>query len=201
MRSVGRPPKEVPQGEATRKRIHEVAVRLFAERGYHGTGVAEIGRAAGVRQGALYYHIGSKEELLFEVLKRHVAESLRGESAIVDGDRPPAEKLRLLITHHVATIAERRDDVVIYLREQDKLTGQRADELQRLREEVESVWWRVLQEGMAAGVFRPVERVEVNGLLGLANSVFYWYRPSGPLEPEEIAERFFALAAHGIQEG
>jgi len=199
-RPVGRPPRDVPQGEATRHRIQRVAVGLFAKQGYDGTGVAEIGRVAGVRQGALYYHIGSKEELLFQVLKAHVEESLQGEQAIVASDLDPAEKLRKLLTHHVATIAKRRAEVVVYLRDQDKLTGERARSLQRLRNEVESLWWRVFREGAEAGVFRPVDRVEVNGLLGMVNFVFYWYRADGQLGPEDIAERFYTLTLHGIHQ-
>jgi len=199
-RPVGRPPRDVPQGEATRQRIHRVAVELFAQRGYHGTGVAEIGKAAGVRQGALYYHIGSKEELLFQVLKAHVQESLRGELAIASSALPPAEKLKKLIAHHVSTIAKRRADVVVYLREQDKLTGERAQELQGLRAEVETLWRRVLREGAESGAFRPTDQIEVNGLLGMVNFVFYWYRPDGSMAPDEIAERFFALSLRGIHQ-
>ena len=182
----------------TRQRIHRVAVELFAEKGYHGTGVAEIGRAAGVRQGALYYHIGSKEELLFQVLKVHVEESLRGESAVVAGDLPPERKLEELIAHHVRTIAEHRDEVVIYLRDAGNLSGDRARELQRLRDEVEELWRQVLAEGVHAGVFRPVDQIEVNGLLGLVNTVYLWYRAAGRFAPGEIAGRFFALAFEGI---
>ena len=59
-----------------------VAAQLFAEKGYHGTGVAEIGEMAGLQRGALYYHIGSKEDLLLVLLRRHVEESLEGEERI-----------------------------------------------------------------------------------------------------------------------
>jgi AcrR family transcriptional regulator len=198
-RPVGRPPREVPQGDATRQRIVESAVELFAELGYHETGVAEIGRRAGVRQGALYYHIGSKEQLLYDVLRKHVEESLRGESAIAATDLPPEEKLARLIRHHVATVADRRAEVGIFLREQRHLTGGRARELQRLRDTVDGIWRDVLAEGVATGAFRPVDQIEVNGLLGMVNTVFLWYRPDGPMTPGQIAERFVALAVDGLR--
>jgi AcrR family transcriptional regulator len=198
-RPAGRPPKDVPQGDATRRRIREVATELFAEAGYHSTGTAEIGRRAGVRQGALYYHIGSKEELLYEVLKAHVEETLRGERAIAALDLPADGKLERLITHQVATIARRRDEVAIYLRERQHLTGQRATDLQELRDEVEQIWRRVVAEGVASGAFRAVDHIEINGLLGMVNMVFYWYRPDGELGPEDIARRFVDLALRGIR--
>ena len=43
-----------------------------------------------------------------------------------------------------------------------------------------------------------IDQIDVNGLLGMVNFVFYWYRPGGPMAPEEIAERFFELTLHGV---
>src|SRR5215469_17322934 len=50
----------------TRKRLLAAAADVFAERGYDGTRVADIAAAAGVSNGALYAHFGSKAELLVE---------------------------------------------------------------------------------------------------------------------------------------
>src|SRR5436309_3637837 len=55
-----------------REEILQIAARLFAENGYHGTGIAELGEAVGLGKGALYHHIGSKEDLLYEISSRHV---------------------------------------------------------------------------------------------------------------------------------
>jgi TetR/AcrR family transcriptional regulator, cholesterol catabolism regulator len=197
-RPVGRPPREVPQGDVTRQRIVRMAVELFAELGYHGTGVAEIARRSGVRQGALYYHIGSKEQLLYDVIRAHVDESFQGESTIAASDLAPDAKLAQLIRHHVATMIARRDEVGIYLREAHHLTGARARELQRLRDAVDGIWQDVLAEGVREGTFREVDQIEVNALLGTANTVALWYRPEGTLSPEEIADRFVTLAVRGL---
>ena len=49
-------------------------MRLFAERGYRGTSVGEIERAAGLapRSGALYQHFTSKEDVLEKAIERHL---------------------------------------------------------------------------------------------------------------------------------
>ncbi len=60
----------------TKDRILEVAARLFAEQGYHATGVAGILRASDVKSGSLYHFFASKEDLLVAVMQRHL-ESLR----------------------------------------------------------------------------------------------------------------------------
>ncbi|MFQ5530111.1 MAG: TetR/AcrR family transcriptional regulator [Gemmatimonadota bacterium] len=56
----------------TKDRILEAAARLFAERGYHATGVAGILRVAGVKSGSLYHFFSSKEDLLVAVMQHHL---------------------------------------------------------------------------------------------------------------------------------
>jgi AcrR family transcriptional regulator len=59
----------------TRERIVDEAMRLFGERGYRGTSVAQIEEAAGLTPGAggLYHHFSSKEALLAAGIERHLA--------------------------------------------------------------------------------------------------------------------------------
>jgi AcrR family transcriptional regulator len=49
--------------------ILEAAVRLFHERGYHATGVDDIGDAVGVSGPAIYRHFASKEDILLEAIR------------------------------------------------------------------------------------------------------------------------------------
>jgi AcrR family transcriptional regulator len=55
----------------TRERLLRAAADMFAERGYDGTRVADIAAAAGLSNGALYAHFGSKAELLVGALRAH----------------------------------------------------------------------------------------------------------------------------------
>ena len=197
-RRRGRPPGPSAQGADTRERILRVATEVFAEKGYHGTGVAEIGERAGIKRGALYYHIASKEELLFEVMRPHIEEVLAEAERIAASDLDPAEKLRRLMVHQVCTIAQRRAEVIIYFRDFDALKGERGAQLQQLRQRVEAAWRKVLEEGHEQGLFVTGDHVTVDGILGLVNWVYLWYRPEGELEPEEIAERYVALVLRGL---
>jgi AcrR family transcriptional regulator len=65
---------------------------VFAERGYDGTRVVDIAAAAGVSNGALYAHFGSKAELLVAALRAHGRRGLAGLLA-ADPDRPVTELL------------------------------------------------------------------------------------------------------------
>jgi len=58
---------------------------------------------------------------------------------------------------------------------------------------------RTLQEGIEMGLFRPVDiRVASLAIVGLCNSVLFWYQPSGRLSYDEIADSFFQVLHHGL---
>lgn len=197
-RRRGRPPAAVAQGPATRARLVQTAIELFSRNGFHGTGVNELAKAVGLGAGALYYHMGSKEELLADVLRAHIQEALTQARAIAGTDAEPLDKLKTLIFDHVRTITAHQDEVAIYIRDASALTGERAAELQDLREQVQDVWQQVLTDGYRAGQFRTDDPVVVNGLLGMLNMVYLWYRPDGPDSPEGIARKFTDMVIDGL---
>lgn len=184
--------------ESTKERILRMAAALFAEKGYHGTGVAELGRVAGIQRGALYYHIRSKEELLFELCKRHVEDAVDFGESLLATAVDPEEKLRQLIHRHLRMIVAHQSEIIVSFREMHWLTGTRAEYLRQLRDRYESVVRAILTEGVEQGRFRSAEPVLVNGLLGLISYAYLWFNPEGPLSADEIADRFADLALHGL---
>lgn len=196
VRRRGRPPASTA-GE-TRERIVRAAVELFAEKGFHATGVAEIGDRADVQRGALYYHIGSKEELLFQILRGYTELMYAEARAITDGPDDPITQLRKLIHSHLRLIIEHRREVAIQLRDVAALTGDRAADLQQLRDRVQHRWQRVIDAGHAAGLLRTADHVVTNSVLAMLNSVTLWYRPHGGHSPDEIADILAATVLDGI---
>jgi AcrR family transcriptional regulator len=57
--------------ETTKDRLAETAMRLFSEKGYESTSVADILKAAGANSGSLYHFFPTKQDLLLEVLRRY----------------------------------------------------------------------------------------------------------------------------------
>ncbi|MTE14531.1 TetR/AcrR family transcriptional regulator [Nocardia aurantiaca] len=197
-RRRGRPPASASGPGQTRERIVRAALELFAEKGFHGTGVAEIGDRADVQRGALYYHIGSKEELLWQILADYTRLMLAEAEQIASGSDHPAAKLRSLIHSHVRLIIDNRAAVAIQLRDVTALSGDRARELQELRDRIQALWQRVIDAGQAAGVLRTADHVVTNGVLGMLNTVTLWYRPGGQHTPDEIADILCTTVLDGL---
>lgn len=72
--------------EATHERIVSVAARAIRRQGYHGTGVADIMKEAGLTHGAFYAHFGSREAMLAEAAAQACAQSAATVAGVVAGE-------------------------------------------------------------------------------------------------------------------
>jgi AcrR family transcriptional regulator len=122
IRDVGRTPGA--NAADTAQRLLAAAADVFARRGYDGTRVCDIAAAAGVSNGALYAHFGSKAELLVGALRahgrRHLADLVAADpggpvaDALLASGRalahPPDDARGALVVE--ALVAARRDDDV-----------------------------------------------------------------------------------------
>jgi AcrR family transcriptional regulator len=75
------------RGNSTSSRIIEEAVRLFSEKGYHGTSIDDITEATGITKGAFYWHFRSKEDLLRKFLEDWETRFLDGLIQAVEGTK------------------------------------------------------------------------------------------------------------------
>ncbi|MEU6040272.1 TetR/AcrR family transcriptional regulator [Actinomadura sp. NPDC047616] len=62
--------KKADRGRATRDRLLDIALRLFAEHGYEGTSIEAVLAETQVSRGALYHHFPGKDALFAAVLER-----------------------------------------------------------------------------------------------------------------------------------
>jgi TetR/AcrR family transcriptional regulator, cholesterol catabolism regulator len=186
-------------GVARRGRILDEAARLFGRRGYHATSMREIADATGILPGSLYAHIASKEDLLYEIVLRAATEFLDALEVLRSEVVAPEARLRRAMRAHVGVVAENLDGAWVFHHEWKALTGERHQEIRRLRRRYERLWDDIV--GELPGATDP--RFARLLVLSAANWTYTWYRPEGPLSPEEVADRFtdLLLAGLGSKEG
>jgi AcrR family transcriptional regulator len=101
----------------TRADVVQAAGRLFAERGYHGTSMRDLGRELGLQGSSLYSHIRSKEDLLVDVVQRAADLFQIGadRATVQTGDERAT--LRALIAGHVDVLLDHVDEARTFLNE------------------------------------------------------------------------------------
>jgi AcrR family transcriptional regulator len=186
------------KGTMTKARILHAAAELFAKNGYHATGLSELGDAVGLGRGALYYHIGSKENLLYELSVRHVEEMVAYGEMILGSPLGAEERFRRLSRKLMRVISDNLPELTVFFREINSFSGERRDRIHELRERFEGVWLQVLSDGEGEGLFQHGDNLTVKAVLGMHNYSYLWIDPEGSLSPEEIADRFCDLLLHGL---
>ncbi|WP_163512696.1 TetR/AcrR family transcriptional regulator [Fodinicola acaciae] len=152
-----------------KEQILEIALELFATRGYHGVGMDDIGTAAGVTGPALYHHFAGKEAMLSAALIP-VSEGLRdGGRARLDAHTEPADQLAALVEFHVAFALERPAVIRIHFGELDRLPDESRRIVRKSQREYVEQWVDVLTR-LQPGLDADTARVRAQAAFGLMNS-------------------------------
>lgn len=189
-----------PRG-ARREEMVSAAAALFSTRGYHGTSMQHLGDALGLQRGSLYAHIGSKEELLFDVVDSGANHFLaRAEEILVSGD-PAKVKLEKLLVGHIETAIEHLDAATVFLNEWRYLSDEPRAAIQAKRDRYEQIVRLLIEAGKETGEFRGDADVRFAATLVLSagNWTYAWYRPGGELGPTEIGQKFAELVLRGLE--
>ncbi|WP_216589150.1 TetR/AcrR family transcriptional regulator [Streptomyces brasiliscabiei] len=169
-----------------REQILKEAARLFAERGFHGVGVDEIGAAVGISGPGLYRHFAGKDAMLAELLvgiseqlltgaKRRLAEAdgasggPSGGPGGVSAGRDAEAVLDSLIEGHIDFALDDRPLITLHDRELDRLRDSDRKLVRQLQRQYVELWVSVLRE-VHPTLAEPTARSAVHSVFGLLNS-------------------------------
>lgn len=181
-------------------RIRRVAAGLFAKKGFAGVGVAEIGEATGLGRGALYHHIQSKEDLLYDISSRYIKNLVETARRTVAQHPDPEDRIRRLSFDLMETVGLHLAEMTVCFREFEALAGEHYTNISRFHAEYEQIWIDAVSAGVASGAFREIdgEKVAVKGLLGMYFYSFLWLNSEGKYKPSEIGEIFADLFLRAV---
>jgi TetR/AcrR family transcriptional regulator len=182
----------------TLARILPEAARIFNRLGYHGTALDDVAQALGVTKAALYYHVQSKEELLFQCCKVPVEIGLEGIRRARILARAPDEQLRLALACYIEGMTDQLRGSVVIL-EEGTLSAAHYREVQAGRDAYERELREIIGRGIAEEVFEPCDpRVIGFAILGAMNWIPKWFRPEGDRSGKEIAKAFSSYLVRGL---
>lgn len=99
------------------RKILDVAVELFKEKGYMGSSVRDLATKLNIKAASLYAHIRSKEEILEWICFGIAQEFFDELQEVKNTDIAPREKLNLLLDKHLSVVLKNRDVTHIYSNE------------------------------------------------------------------------------------
>jgi len=181
--------------------IIEAAVKLFSDNGFHNTAVQRLADAVGLNKATLYYHIHSKEELLYRIHRAIIDDFLTDLEAIcAQPNLTPTDRLHRAIQAHIRHVAERQAEVKIFFRERDSIGEEMRVRIAERRRRYQDLLVAIIEEGMAAGEFRDVDaKVVASFIVGMSNWLYQWYEPGGRLTADEIAKAASEFALAGLR--
>jgi len=120
-RSVGTNTKNPDLIRDRREQLIRAALDVFQEKGFHATTVRDIGRAASLTQGTIYNYVRSKEDILFLVCDRVIAEyiSRMEQASAATGD--PVVRLREALREVARVMIEQRRSILLVYHESHNL--------------------------------------------------------------------------------
>ncbi|MES4905894.1 MULTISPECIES: TetR/AcrR family transcriptional regulator [unclassified Streptomyces] len=194
-----------------REQILKEAARLFAERGFHGVGVDEIGAAVGISGPGLYRHFPGKEAMLAELLVGISGRLLTGgkqRAAEASGrERDPAAVLDSLVRGHIDFALDDRPLIILHDRELDRLRDTDRKLVRSLQRQYVELWVQVVRE-VHPQLAETEARACVHAVFGLLNSTPHLSRPGalpGRAATAELLHRLalgaFGAAADGAAPG
>ncbi|MBS9375208.1 TetR/AcrR family transcriptional regulator [Rhodococcus sp. B50] len=193
----GREPARLQTEVATgRENILNSAVENFQRLGYHGTSVRDIARDAGITPASIYHHFASKQIILQEIMEKVLGDVISlTRAAVLRAGETPVSQLEALVRTWVLFHTSRRAEALIGASEIRSLDDVGHRLVITLRDHQEQLFHEVIDRGVADGSFTtPYPREAARAIINMGYSIASWYRPGGELSPDELADRYAALA-------
>lgn len=180
----------------TRAKILASAIEMFAERGFEACSVRDLAKSVGIKAPGLYSHFPSKEAILSEAMIQALVD-FHDFMGVPSASLTPLERLEETVRRHVLFQIEhlavaRANDVLL----DSEAVGRFLDEADHdLLIRTQRGYHYVVRARIEAAVpdFELDFRITTFAVLNLCDHVTAWYRPTGELSADEIAEQYWQL--------
>jgi AcrR family transcriptional regulator len=204
--AVRTPARRVRQKRTTEHRtprkeeILDVAAELFGEHGFEAVSLADIAAAVGLSKTTLYHYFERKEQILGTLIVATIRQLNEFVAANVPAQAAADQKLIAFVVAQAEFFERHRTQFKVLLTQFGRLTDPAArDQAVEWRVQYENAIRRIIQEGVASGLFsgqRP--NAVVRAVLASVYWLVRWYRPDGQASARDIAREYAQLLLYGI---
>lgn len=170
------PPHPGLTPRSRREALLAQAVRMFADQGYTGVGIEDIGAAVGIAGTSIYNHFPTKRDLLTTALERGSAALFMDLSAIYAEAADPAGALRLLVGSYTGFVLRHHDIVSLMITELEHLPERERHACRQAQYDYVSEWVHLYLQ-LDPGQDVAAARIRVQAALSIANDAARTFRP------------------------
>ena len=186
---------------AKRELILAEAAKLFKDRGYSGTSMRDLAGQVGMEAASMYNHIKSKDELLDTICFRISNTYISQLAAIEHTASSYGEKIKALVRLHIRLMVEDSAAVSVANHDWKYLPEPRLTEFKQARKTYEKGFAALIEAGILAGEFRPVNAsVALFTVLSAVRWVELWYRPGRGLTADELENNIITVLLGGLEQ-
>ena len=195
-------PKGIPlTEEEIDRRRHEIfhsSVALILKQGFAGTSMQEIADAAGVGKSTLYDYFPTKDHVLLFVFDEELDILQEQAEGLAAQDIPVEEKLIKILEAQLEYLLNNKNFFTELSMQVVQLGQAGQQRIMKKRYAYQDLLRGVLEQGVRAGVFRPVNtRLATRTLLSIMEVLVYTTRPTGT--PREMLVDALDMFMHGIK--
>jgi len=183
-----------------RQLILEEAAKLFRQKGFGGTSMRDLAGEVGIEAASMYNHIKSKDEIL-ELICFRVSSTYISQLADIEATNASyVEKIKALIRLHIRLMIEDGAAVSVGNHDWKYLREPALTDFKQARKEYEKGFAALIEKGIAAGEFQPVNvSVALFTILSAVRWVELWYRPGRELSAEELEANIITMLLTGLE--
>ena len=190
-------------GAASNNRLEliiEAAARMFDIKGYSATSTQDIANEVGLLKGSIYYYINSKEDLLFRIIEESHEGALRAIAKVSHLDVGSLAKSYALVKTHVKVFHDDRVKHSVFFKEFRSLSDNRKEVIRGTGHAYSLFLRSILEEGQKIGeVDQGLNlRMATAGIVGMLNSMSFWYQDGGSWGPDKIGSQFGEQVVMGL---
>lgn len=183
-----------------KEQILDVAAELFGEHGFEAVSLADIAAAVGLSKTTLYHYFERKEQILGTLIVATIRQLNEFVGERVPAQAAPDQKLIAFVEAQADFFEQHRTQFKVLLTQFGSLTDPvTRDQAVEWRVQYESSIRRIIQEGVAAGLFSPQRpNSVVRAVLASLYWLVRWYRPDGQTLARDIAREYALLMLYGV---
>lgn len=196
---VAKQPRVRLNPDKRREQILHAALDAFHTKGYGETSMRDLADAVNVNIASIYHYFGSKDDLLFAILETAVDRLLMELQAARDSAETPEERLRAMLAATIRVVVGQRAEIRILIDNADRLPPDHRQIIRAKQRESALLARAELERLQAAGRLKDLDlNVATFTLNGIANWIYYWYHPDGPVNIETLTDQLAEIFFHGI---